>query len=230
MVSFLHEKKEMKTLFSYPIYAINTLFAPLFALVAGVAFIVLSSDPLVSSYGVYIAPSIFAFMFLTSPTTACSIAIEGSSFWITQTLPIPYKTMFNAKLTLNATFGILPAILLSVAVTINLLSISVIYMVLMLIIGIAIMFFGGSLGLIFNVLFPNLKWDTVNKAVKQGGALFLMVIIAMLLSALMAIIMFILVADLMVKLIIIAVLFVALNIFAYIFIMNKCEELLKKRS
>ena len=222
--------KELKTLFSYPIYVSNTLFAPLLGAVAGVVLIVMSSDPIVATYGVYIAPSIFAFIFLTSPTTACSIAVEGSAFWVVKTFPIPYKTMFDAKLAVNATFSILPAILLSVASTLNLLGVSIMYMVLMLIIGVSIVLFGGNLGLILNVYFPNLKWETVNKAVKQGGALMLMVMVSLIASALLGIIMLVLVADVMVKLIIVAVLFTALTISSYIFIIKKCEGILTKRS
>lgn len=115
-------------------------------------------------------------------TTACSIALEGKHLWQLKCLPIPTKTIFQAKLLLNATIAV-PCILLDALLLTKALNLDWIMCGQLIIIPLLYIGFFSQVGLIGNLYFPHLDWTSEVKAVKQGGATFFVIILSLILGA-----------------------------------------------
>lgn len=164
-------KKEIKLLFSSITYAMNTLFGSIMAIIATVAFIVLVinfNDSGVATLFAIILQAIFAFSLMISPTTAVSISVEGATFYIMKTSPIPINKLLRAKLFVNILFATIPALISAVSFAFVLKGESAITIILFILNCPLFSILGGNLGLIFNLLFPYMKWDNINKPVKQS--------------------------------------------------------------
>jgi ABC-2 type transport system permease protein len=224
-------KKEIKMLFSYPIYPLNTLLGPLLGLILSIAMLVLCSQvSLIRIMGITIAPIVCPFALMMSPITACSISIEGSSFWVLRTSPVPTKAMLRAKLLLNALFYVIPATISSILLIIVIWSAGIEYCALLFVIGVVSALLGGNIGLLLNLLLPVLKWETPNRVVKQGGAVALSSFFAMFVCALLAVVLFVWTyQNLFIKYVIIASVLVLAFIITSIIIATKGEKLLNKK-
>ncbi len=229
--------KEMKRLFSCPSYAVNCIMGVIMTVfLAVLLFVVLgiikSEAALPDNFGDMIAayiPVAFAFTFLMAPSTYCSISLEGSAFWIIKTSPIRMKTVFDAKLLVNATFYIPTAIIVSVAAVIGL-KLSFAIAMLTVFSALLLATLGGSMGLLFNLLFPKMKWDNDGQAVKQSSASLLCVVFAFVFVALFLIAaIYVSIPPAWLLFIETAFLF-AVNIAAYWFISEKGERVLIKRT
>ncbi len=184
-------KKELKRLFSCPVYAVNSLFGLAMALIMGIAYSVFY---IVSGAGTdavgqvvfdiinRILPAMFGFMFLFSPTTCCSISLEGQSFWIIKTAPISHMQVLNAKLYVHALFSTSVAFIISLCMAICG-GFGWIGGALFVVFGVGISTFGGLFGLVMNLCFPKLKWENENVPVKQGLPTFLTMVIALIFTA-----------------------------------------------
>ena len=228
--------REFKRLFSCPIYALNSMVGAVMGVVAVAALAIvlcITSDGAglpaqTGDFFISLMPSVFSFLFVLSPTTACSVSLEGTAFWVVKTAPVDMKTYFNAKLALNAVFYVPCAIFVSLVMAI-IAGTSFVTVFLCVLSATLIALFGGSLGLLYNLLFPKFKWENETQVVKQGLPCFLTVITAFVMSGL-----FVLAAT-MIKIpsvwilfIITAFLFVA-NILVYSTIMNKGEKMIMKK-
>ena len=229
-------RKEMSRIFSCPVYAVNCIMGLVISVIMGVVLIVVcitsgAEFGFSDGFGDYIAafaPAALAFTYLLAPTTACSVSLEGQSFWIITTSPVEMKTLFNVKLLANAVFYVPGAIIVSVPVAI-LLKTSFAVGALCVLSAVLLAFLGGSLGLVFNLLFPKLKWDNETQAVKQSLPVFLTMICAFAVCALFAVEAAFLPVSPVWKLFIAdAVMFVA-NILLYALIAEKGEKLIMKK-
>lgn len=228
--------KEMKRLFSCPSYAVNCIMGVVMTVLFAVALLVVvnllkAETVLPQEFGEAIAvfaTAVFAFTFLLAPSTYCSISLEGKAFWIIKTSPVDIKSVFDAKLLVNATFYLPTALVVSVVAAIALkLSFAVALLVVLSALLLAVL--GGSLGLIFNILFPRMNWDNDGQAVKQSGASLLCVLSGFVFTAIFV------VCGIYVKLSAVWLLFIetaflfAVNIIAYWFISKKGELVLNKK-
>ncbi len=224
-------KKEIKTLFAYPIYAMNTLIGPLMGVVLfAVLLIVERQVPEIKILGVFVLPLVYAFIFMMSPTTANCISMEGSSFWIIKTSPASVIKLFRAKLYTYYVFNLIPTVV-SLPVSIYLIwGIGVEYYILLAVMAISATMLAGNVGLIANLLFPLLKWETPNRPVKQGGSTLLTVICSFALCALLAVIFFVWEhPNLLVKYILVASFLVILTALTFIIIAKKGEKWLNEK-
>ena len=113
-------QKEFKLLFSHAIYFMNTLTGSFFAIVGAVAIIILGAQmPMLVVLLSVVLQALFAFSFMISPTTAVSISVEGASFYIMRSSPIPTKRLLNAKLFINFLVGVIPATICGTAISIS---------------------------------------------------------------------------------------------------------------
>lgn len=173
--------KEIKRLFSCPVYALNALISP-FMVLAITVYAAISLGGMVSELSDYNTQSAFfvlAFLAListVSPTTNCSISLEGKNLWILKSSPIPADMILYAKLTLNAIVNV-PFCCITVIVAAVMLKLPVLFAVLLLISVALAAFAGGVTGLIVNLMFPVLNWENETVAVKRGSStLFTMLI------------------------------------------------------
>ena len=224
-------KKEIKTLFAYPIYAMNTLLGPIMSILLFVVLLILGSQsPEIKVLCVFILPLIYVFTFMLAPTTACSISMEGSCFWVIKTSPVCASKLFKAKLMVYYLFNLTPA-LLSLIVSIYLIwGMGWEYYLLLSVIAISVTLLAGNVGLIMNLLLPLLKWETPNRVVKQGGAMSITVLFSFVISAILAVVFFVWSnPDLLLKYILIATFLVALTVITFVIIVQKGEKWLNQR-
>lgn len=229
-------RKEISRIFSCPSYAVNCIMGLVISVIIGAVLIVIclttnASSGLPEGFGDAIAafvPAGLAFTYLMAPTTACSVSLEGQSFWIITTSPVEMKTLFNVKLLANAVFYVPCAIVVSVPVAI-LLKTSFAVGVLCVLSAVLLAFLGGSLGLVFNLLFPKFKWENETQAVKQSFPVFLTMICSFVVCGIFAVeAVFLPVSSVWKLFIADAVLFVV-NILLYALIMRKGEKFIMKK-
>ena len=225
--------KEIRRLFSLPIYVLNCL---LFSVLGVVVCIVLSFSltsilPIeISGVIIRFAPALCAFMYMLIPSTACSISVEGSSFWIIKTAPVSAKKLLNIKLFINVLFGAIPAFISFVALSIALIGLPFITLALMALIAVLIALLGGNLGLIYNLLFPVMKWENPSKPIKQSLSVLLCTITAMAMAGLLGVGAFYISLKTEILFAIFAGALLVLNVVSYMFIMKYGEKLLIDRT
>lgn len=125
-----------------------------------------------------ILPIMVGLMVGMSTTTASSIATEGKHLWQLKALPIPPIKIFISKIMVNLTLSI-PTILISTVLLTNALHLNMKETGLLLVIPTLNAFLYSQAGLIANLFFPHLHWDSEMKAVKQGVATLIIVFTAM---------------------------------------------------
>ena len=182
---------ERKRFFSSTAWVINTIIGAVLIVVFGVVGVALSKTliPVLNAASMTgIAPTVITGILILcatiSPTTACAISMEGKQSWITKTLPVPAKDWLNAKLLMNLLLvgpALLIAItLLSIAYRSMLNAVDVLGIVLM---PIAAMLFTTVFGLYVNAAMPRLDWETDTEVVKQSGAVLILVLVGLGLTA-----------------------------------------------
>ncbi|MCQ2386835.1 MAG: hypothetical protein MJ066_00060 [Clostridia bacterium] len=185
--------REMKRLFTSPIYFVNCALGVIMNLVicivVPIVFSSLRKEGLFidGSIVVLFAPAIFSFCFLLSPSTACSISMEGQSFWVVRTSPISMNKIFNAKMLVNIVLNVPIAVIGTIVAMISI-KVKFTLALLCVIVSLLLCTLSCGLGLLFNILFPKLNWTNENQAVKQGAALLFMVLFAFVFTGLFVLI------------------------------------------
>lgn len=127
------------------------------------------------------AAAALAVSFLASMTlfTAPSISLEGKTLWIIQSLPVAPQAVLTAKLRLHLLLTLVPAILCTV-LTAWAMGADPLASLAAVTLPAAVTWFTASIGLTMNLLFPRLDWINETTAVKQGAAVILTMLIAMM--------------------------------------------------
>lgn len=169
-------KKELARYFASSIYVINTIIGYLLMVLAAVSILVTGLDQFEEMFGFHgvitkVLPFILAALCSISPTTSSSISMEGRNWWQVQSLPIPAKELFDAKILVNLTIALpcyvlgeiilFAAVHVSPAERVGLIVIPLMYILLMSILGITI-----------NRKMPVFKWDTETAVVKSSASTF----------------------------------------------------------
>ncbi len=226
-------KKEFKLLFSAPIYAMNTLLGSVFVLIGGIAFTVMSFNAGKTEVAITFAiimQALFAFALMISPTTAVSISVEGNTFYLMRTMPISIKKLLNVKLLVNILVGAIPALISAIAFAFSLKGASIWFILLGIVNSVLYSVLGGNLGLLFNLLFPMMKWDNITKAVKQSFSVFFTILIGMLLAGGVFSLLFFSKLKMEISLLIIFVVLAFLSALTYSLIMKFGENLIIKKT
>lgn len=173
--------REFKHFFSSAAYMLNCGFGTFF-LLAGIVFVAIKFE----SFGFYaeqmnlivnnISPLMVlaAVMMLSSMNdlTAPSISIEGKNLWIVQSLPVSMWQVIKAKIGMHLILT-LPLSLVVGAMMSIAFKIGVLEMILVLVSIAAFVVLQAGYGMLLNLKFPNLKWQSESIAVKQGISVFL---------------------------------------------------------
>ena len=226
-------KKEFKLLFSAPIYAMNTLMGSLMVIVGSIALMIIAlqtgSLEMTIMYAI-IMQALFAFSLMISPTTAVSISVEGNTFYLMRTMPVSMKRLLNTKLFVNLLVGAIPAFIGSVVFSFALKGASVWFILLCILNSTLYSVLGGNLGLLFNLLFPMMKWDNITKPVKQSISLVLTVLLGMAIAGGVFCLLFFVNLKLEILLLLIFILLLLLSTFTYCLIMRNGEKLIIKKT
>lgn len=187
--------KELRLLFRTPVYFMNcVLMNFLFPVFLIIPFLIQPGEmgelQVLSTYissgggsGVVLAGAFGVSVFITSTNgiAASAISREGSNIFVGKYLPVSYKTQIMAKVLSGMSMGIVGTV--SMLLTITLFVPVPVYLILLIILtsvlGIA---FSCFMGILIDLNFPKLVWDSEQKAVKQNFN----VVINMLASIVMA--------------------------------------------
>ena len=174
-------RKEFKRLTGSAIYLLNGCFGVLIMVAAAVALFIKAGAargamielggvapgvvkvlPLLMTMGVCLVAGMDA-------VTACSISMEGKSLWLLQSMPIRPMAVFYAKERVSEIINVPPAVLLtaSMAWVLGVDLSTALYMVL---VAVVYVYFIAALGLVVNLLMPNLNWTSETVCVKQSGS------------------------------------------------------------
>lgn len=113
-------------------------------------------------------------------TTASSVSIDGKTFWVEQSLPIAPIDILNAKLKLHI-YLVLPALALLLASVLLVFKFDLITSLVICAASLACLLLCALLGLVLNLLFPNLDWNNETVPVKQSVPVFICVFLGMIL-------------------------------------------------
>lgn len=166
---------EMKRLTSSKMYLVNSAMGAVMAIFAVVMGILSSKQVLdipnaKDMYLLIITPASIAVMFLAigiSNPSACSINMEGKTFWLSKVLPINLKKYMLAKLLITMVIFV-PGTLIASTIIVIFFHESVIDIVMAYILPILFSFMMANVGLLSNVKHPTLKWKNEQEAVKNA--------------------------------------------------------------
>lgn len=180
-------KKEAKRYFSSSIYLTNTIIGMVMGVVASVALFFPDLGKSMAEFPVSVElvnlfPFIAGAIFTMLPTTAASVSLEGKNWWITQTLPLRTKDVFNAKVLLNLIL-ICPFYVVSVVLQIIALKPDLLQLLGIIVIPVCVAVFNVIFGLTLNLKFPKFNWENEVVIVKQSAP----TVLASLLSVLVAV-------------------------------------------
>ena len=225
-------QKEFRLLFSSAMYFMNTLTGSVIAVIGTVAILILSSTlPALSALFALLMQAIYAFTFMISPTTAVSISVEGSSFYIMRSSPIPTKRLLNAKLFINFLVGVIPATICGTAISISMIGTANAPEIILNFLTIPLYsILGGNIGLLFNLLFPMMKWDNIQKPVKSSTSLLLTMLCGVAIAGGVFALLYFVDIKVWIKLLIIFSVLVVLSLLTYNIIMKKGEKWLIEKT
>lgn len=190
--------KEIKNYFSIPIYVVNTILSPIMALIFSIALI-FKYDGVISTltspeigltisqiieYSPYLFIAIIVVLLSISSITASSISLEGKRYPLLKSLPIKEKDIFLSKLLLNDII-LIPAFIISALIYIVIFKIYNINILFIIISCIILPHINGQIGLLINLRFPKLKFNSEMEVVKQSMSVAICVFGNMILASLL---------------------------------------------
>ncbi len=169
-------KKELSFYFSSYIYAINTGFGAIMMPLITVLLIINGSKvttmlnimPINIPISLLVTLAMAMCVSLTC-TTSPSISLEGKNLWIIKSLPLKVIDIFNSKILLNI---VVTAPILVICSTILAAAFRFTFIEYLLCIAVGLCYCGfiAVMGLIINLHFPKLEWNTQVTAVKQSAS------------------------------------------------------------
>ncbi len=193
-------KKEGRTFFNSPTYFINGLMGPVMVIVLAVSMSLGAGE----IYGTFEAfPSeFFTAMFICFSSmclgigvpTSASISMEGKKFYLLKSLPISYKNIINAKLFFNLALS-LPFVLVASTIFVIISPCNAVEVLLIYLIPLISAVTFSGLGLLTNLKWPKLDWNSETQAVKQSMSLFVSMMTSIVVSLIPFLVYFILFAQ-----------------------------------
>ncbi len=188
--------KEITTFFKTPVFIINAGFALVLYLILAI-MILFKSDAMISAISGSetilnlsveeimnnISLIVFILILFTSFMTSITnsiISLEGKNINILKSLPISTKTILMGKI-LAALLITTPVLLVGDILLIVKFKISIIEAILLLLISIVVPLISHFIGIIINLKYPKLEWESETDVVKQSTSSFLSVMLGMIL-------------------------------------------------
>lgn len=168
-------KKELKFYFGNSVYFINTIIGVFFVIGISIAYRIIGRDQVLAFMSVLpseiqISPDILivilsCMLLTTTITTSVSISLEGKRLWILKTHPLKIKDVFISKILVNVLVSMVACFISSwffadYEKPLTLL----VYFVVPLLCSINT----SIIGLIINLVFPKLEFDSVEAVVKRS--------------------------------------------------------------
>lgn len=186
-------KKELKRFFDSPVYIINTMFGGVIIIAATIG-IAINFDELVNAIIgqvdiginkeqiINLMPKIFyeivVFTSCLTSITSSMISIEGKSFNITKSLPVPTKKILLSKIMASNILST-PLILISDIIFFVAFEIQIIDIICILLISIIMPTLIAIIGLLINLRFPKMDASSDTEVIKQSASSAIAVFIGM---------------------------------------------------
>lgn len=172
-------KKELRRLYTSPMYLLNTSIGLAMMLALPVVYVIYRDSllPVLDLLGVPDAAGVLAvaaictllgMTFISAP----SVSLEGNKLWILQTLPVKPLNAFLAKVQAHVLVSMAAATVTALAFAV-LLKTNLMMTLLLFILPFAFALFTGYLGLHLNLRFPKMRWRNEVEPVKQSMSSFL---------------------------------------------------------
>lgn len=171
--------KEIKLLVRTPVYFMNCILinflVPFFMLLpfllpnseAMIPWAELTSNVKTQIIMLTALSGITVFLGVANSITSTSLSREGSHFFMSKYLPIPYNRQIQAKLLSGVFFGAIGLVLLLLVVTL-LFNFPLDLISLIFGVSLVALFPMNEIGLLIDIFRPKLDWDNEQKAVKQN--------------------------------------------------------------
>lgn len=165
-------QKGWKQYLASSVYVTNTIIGPIFAAVASAALLITGVDSFAGILPVEVdltclIPVLIAAVCTMMTTSSVAVSMEGKQLWLIQSLPIPTKTILDAKILLNlsliAPFYLASQILLTLALKPDALE-----LVWQLLMPAAIILFAVVAGISVDLRFGSVHWQKEETVVKQS--------------------------------------------------------------
>ena len=230
--------KEVKTFFNTPVFIINAGFALvlyiLIAIVISINFnsiipIILNEvnglgidkELIMNNLSLFIFILICLTSFMTSITNSV-ISLEGKNISILKSLPVKTKTILMGKV-LAPLLITTPILLIGDFILFIVFKITIIDSILLIILSVLIPLISHFIGIIVNLKYPKLDWESTTEVVKQSTSSFISVLIGMILFILSLFIIIKLIGNIntTILLLIVTIVYLLLDIILYIYLINK---------
>lgn len=189
-------EREWRRYFASSVYVVNTLTGELMMVLLALGVALAGRDTVDKLLGLPGAvdrtlPVLLGALPVMMPLTACSLSMEGKSWWMTQTLPVTRRELIWSKVNLQLIVA-LPFYLVSEIALIAALRPGPAQAFCLLAVPAAYILFGARAGIAVNEKFPVFDWDSEAKVVKQGASAFVMMVIGLAAAAVPIIALFVL--------------------------------------
>lgn len=169
-------RKELRRFTGCPIYMMNCGLGILVMPIAAVAVLVKAGDisavfaemP-VEYIGIIpvLATAAVCVVSTFNDITAPSVSLEGKNIWLVQSFPISAKAVLHAKIKLHLLLTAIPTVLLGICVCIAL-EIAAVHSIFVLLFSVIFVVLMALIGLALNLKMPNLNWTDPTVPVKQS--------------------------------------------------------------
>ncbi|MCC0702152.1 ABC transporter permease [Clostridioides sp. ES-S-0049-02] len=180
-------KKEFRRYTSSFIYFLNSSIGLLFLIVATIGVLAFGADKIGELLKMNIDFSIikiqllgaFLFIIVMNCTTYCSISFEGKNLWILKSSPIDEREIFWSKILmnflLNAPLSVLCLILVSIKLNFEIQFVMVASCLI-----VTMSMFVALMGLLSNLLYPNLDWKNEVAVVKRSASMIVTILVSLI--------------------------------------------------
>ncbi len=229
-------KKDLNTFFNTPVFIINAGFGLLLFIIATIFVVIrydkvvslltsskeiaFSIDLIVNKTSLLILCLIAVTAFMTSVTNSI-ISLEGRNINILKSLPISTKKILISKV-LFGLFITTPVLFIGNIILFIKFKTSIIDSLLLLVLSILIPLVSHFIGIIVNLKYPKLNWDSTTEVVKQSTSSFIAVMIGMLLFIISIVIIINVVGNInaTILLIIATLIYLVIDIILYLYLIN----------
>ncbi len=171
--------REFRRYFGIYSYIVNTSFSLVMLVVASAALILFGVDKVGDFLDVEIIMNIIQMqilffillILLLTCTTYCSISLEGENLWILKSNPIEEKDIFKSKIYMNTILNT-PITVFSFILLAAYFKFDLVFSIISVIGIIAFAFLVAIIGLVANLMFPNLNWKNEVAVVKRSASMF----------------------------------------------------------
>lgn len=233
-------KKEINTFFKTPVFIINAGFALVLFILGSIIVSIrfdsalnlltnmkefnITKELIINNISILILILITLAAFMTSITNSV-ISLEGKSISILKSLPIKVKTILMSKVLAALTITA-PVILLGDIILFIRFKITIIESILLIILSILMPLVSHFIGIIVNLKYPKLEWESTTEVVKQSTSSFIAVMIGMLLFIITVGIISSVIGSISSSIILVlaTIIFMIIDLILYLYLINKGKQ------